>query len=85
MIEITGVVNMVPAMVMFREDGQDKSVLVYIDYLGQNVIPTEDIGPLEEFRLALFEQIAKSMKPVKVPTVPQHGLDLKAKTFDNSD
>ena len=86
MIEISSVVNMVPAVVMYREDGQEKSVIVYLDYAFQNVIPTEDVGELEPFRKLVFEHITKLKKPAFVPDVPRSGFDISPRAaFNNSD
>ena len=91
MMEILSVVNLVPAVVNYRERGFDKSVIVFIDYANQNIIPTEDIEdgcrtPLGEFRKAVFAHIQKSRKPSVVPEVPKGGFDLDARMqFNNSD
>lgn len=76
---------MSPAVITYRDNSVLKSTIVYIDYASQQIVPTEDIEPLEEFRKLVFSFIAKSKKPVIVPSVPKSGFELGPTNFNNVD
>jgi len=83
MIEITKVINMTPAVVVYKEDDEEKSTLVYIDYLSKNIIPTEDINSIDEFKNLVFNHIGKQRKPVAIPEIPKNNFTNGPGSFDN--
>lgn len=70
-IEIQSVRLLLPATVLFKQDGEDVEVFVYIDQLQRNVIiPDEtEINDVEEFKKQ-FSKFYNPKKPVIIPKVP---------------
>jgi hypothetical protein len=82
-MEILRIVNMVPAVVVYNEDGEEKSTIVYLDYASQNLIMTEEIGSFSEFKKAVFTHIKNNQKPVLVPEIPRQGFQTNFESFNN--
>lgn len=85
MIEILNLATLSPAVITYMDGSVRKDTIVYIDYLSQKIIPTEELESLEDFRKAVFSFIIKSKKAVVVPTIPKSGFELGPTAFNNPD
>lgn len=69
MIEINEVRILLPAFVTFKENGEEKSVFVYID--GNDLIIPDMSGISVEFKQAFLDFYKKQKRVYKTPDLPR--------------
>lgn len=76
MIEITDIRMLLPAMVNFKQNGEEFSSFVYIDQLKRDVIlPDASEINVEEFKAAFINFFNLKNKTNKIPPLPKSAME----------
>jgi hypothetical protein len=77
MTEITDIRLLLPALVTFKQNGQDLSVFAYIDQLKKDVVLPDisDIPDVSEFKAAFANFYNSKNKANKIPPLPKSAME----------